>query len=120
MARQRTGTVIRTKSGLWQAIVTLADGSRKRMPPFAKGTSKALAQERAAYWSEEAQRRGTSLSRLVADLFRSLTAVRDRGGEHSVVHGVGKRLLGAAGGRVGFGAEHAIQGPGKEGSGGEC
>src|SRR5690606_4237428 len=47
MPRPRTGSLQRTKNGLWQAVVTLADGTRKRLPPFPAGTSRALAQERA-------------------------------------------------------------------------
>ena len=39
--RARVGTLLKTRDGRWQAQVTLADGSRKRLPPFAKGTSEA-------------------------------------------------------------------------------
>jgi integrase len=57
--RKATGTVVPTRDGLWQAVVTLADGSRRRInPPFPKGTSKAYAKERAKFWSEDAQKRG--------------------------------------------------------------
>ena len=59
MARKRTGTVIKTKSGLWQAVLTLQDGSRKRLPPFPKGTSKAMAQDKAAFYAEQAIQKGT-------------------------------------------------------------
>jgi integrase len=53
MSRSRTGSLQRTKDGRWQAVVTLADGSRKRLPPFAKGTSEAmLAQKHAEQYSE--------------------------------------------------------------------
>lgn len=55
--RKKTGTIVKTRDGRWQAIVTLADGSRKRLKPFEKGTSEAYARERAAYWSEEVERR---------------------------------------------------------------
>lgn len=45
--RPRTGTVVKTKSGLWQALITLDDGTRKRMPPFPPGTTREAAKERA-------------------------------------------------------------------------
>jgi integrase len=51
--RPKTGTIVKTRDGRWQAIVTLADGSRKRMEPFAAGTSKAMAREKAAFWAEK-------------------------------------------------------------------
>lgn len=54
MARKKTGTVVKTKSGLWQAVITLADGSRKRLTPFPKGTSEAMAREKAEAYSERA------------------------------------------------------------------
>lgn len=55
--RERTGTVVTTKAGLLQAVITLADGSRKRInPPFPKGTSEAYAKERAKFWQEKADR----------------------------------------------------------------
>jgi integrase len=56
--RPREGTIVTAKSGLLQAIITLADGTRKRMKPFPKGTSRAYAKERAAYWTEKAEREG--------------------------------------------------------------
>jgi hypothetical protein len=56
--RARTGTILPTPDGRLQAVITLADGSRKRLPPFPKRTSKTLAKEKAAFWSAEAIRRG--------------------------------------------------------------
>lgn len=53
MARPRTGTLLRTRDGRWQAQVLLADGTRKRLPPFPKGTSEAMAREKAAHWAEK-------------------------------------------------------------------
>lgn len=50
--RARVGTLLKTRDGRWQAQVTLADGSRKRLTPFPKGTSEAMARERAAYHAE--------------------------------------------------------------------
>jgi len=46
------GTVITTKSGKLQGVITLADGRRKRLKPFPKGTSQKMAEERTAYWTE--------------------------------------------------------------------
>jgi len=46
------GTVITTKSGKLQGVITLADGRRKRLKPFPKGTSQQMAEERTAYWTE--------------------------------------------------------------------
>lgn len=43
---RRLGTVVTTKSGLLQGIITLVDGSRKRLKPFPKGTSKEMAREK--------------------------------------------------------------------------
>lgn len=56
--RAREGTVSTTKSGLLQAIVTLADGTRRRIKPFPKGTSLAFAKDKAKFWTEKAQREG--------------------------------------------------------------
>jgi integrase len=56
--RRSTGTVVRTKRGLFQAVITLTDGRRKRLPPFPVGTSEAMARERAAHYAEEVLRRG--------------------------------------------------------------
>jgi integrase len=50
---RKRGTVITTKSGLWQGVVTLPDGRRKRLPPFPKGTSRAMAEEKTAHWTEK-------------------------------------------------------------------
>ncbi len=58
MARKKTGTVVKTKSGLWQAVITLADGTRKRLAPFQKGTSEAMAREKAEAYSERAAAMG--------------------------------------------------------------
>src|SRR5690606_3988072 len=52
MARPRKGTIIKTRDGRWQAMVTRADGTRKRLKPFPKGTSEAMAREKAAYHAE--------------------------------------------------------------------
>lgn len=52
--RARVGTLLKTRDGRWQAQVTLGDGSRKRLKPFPKGTSEAMARERAAYHAEQA------------------------------------------------------------------
>src|SRR5690606_34919456 len=42
-----TGTLVRIKSGpnkgCWQPVLRLVDGSRKRLPPFTRGTSEAMA-----------------------------------------------------------------------------
>jgi integrase len=46
------GTVVTTKSGLLQGIITLADGRRHRLEPFPKGTSRAMAEERTAWATE--------------------------------------------------------------------
>lgn len=56
--RKPTGTVGKTRDGRLQAIITLADGSRKRLKPFPVGTSEAYAKERAEFWAGEAIRRG--------------------------------------------------------------
>ncbi len=56
--RKATGTITKTKAGLWQAIVTLADGTRKRLPPFPKGTSEAMAREKATHYAAEVARLG--------------------------------------------------------------
>ncbi len=50
--RARVGTLLKTRDGRWQAQVTLGDGSRKRLKPFPKGTSEAMAREKAAYHAE--------------------------------------------------------------------
>lgn len=53
--RKRTGTIRKTRAGLWQAVVTLPGGKQKRLPPggLPAGTSEAKAREFAAYWSEK-------------------------------------------------------------------
>jgi hypothetical protein len=58
MSRKKTGTILPTKDGRWQAVITLADGSRKRLEPFAKGMSEAMAREKAAAYSERAHAQG--------------------------------------------------------------
>src|SRR5688572_21946604 len=55
--RPRTGAIRRTADGKrWQAIVTLADGSQKRLPRggFPAGTSEARAREYALHLQEKA------------------------------------------------------------------
>jgi integrase len=56
--RPRKGTVITLPDGRHQPVITLQDGSRKRMKPLPLGTSKAMALEKAAYWTEQAQKMG--------------------------------------------------------------
>ncbi len=58
MSRKRSGTVIRLPDGRFQAILTLDDGARKRLPIFPKGTSLAMAQEKAKGWAERARELG--------------------------------------------------------------
>jgi hypothetical protein len=50
--RARVGTVLKTRDGRLQGQVTFADGSRKRLKPFPKGTSEAMAREKTAYHAE--------------------------------------------------------------------
>ena len=52
--RKRTGTIVKTKDGRWQAMITLPDGSRKRLDPMPKGKSEAWYREKAAAASEKA------------------------------------------------------------------
>jgi len=56
--RKRTGTIVKTKDGRWQAMITLADGTRTRLEPFPKGTPETKARNKAAFLSEKAQARG--------------------------------------------------------------
>ncbi|MBK8994616.1 MAG: site-specific integrase [Myxococcales bacterium] len=56
--RKATGTITKTKTGLWQAIVTLADGTRKRLPPFPKGTSEAMARAKTERMAEDVMKLG--------------------------------------------------------------
>jgi hypothetical protein len=51
--RKRAGTIIKTRGGRLQAMSTLPDGSRKRLPPFPRGTSEAMAREKAPYYTEQ-------------------------------------------------------------------
>jgi integrase len=52
--KTKTGTVIKTKSGKWQGVVTLNDGSRKRLRPFddEPNMSKERARERVRAYIE--------------------------------------------------------------------
>ena len=54
--RKKTGTIVKTKLGLWQAIISLPDGTRKRLPAFPRGTSEAMAREKAAHYAERASK----------------------------------------------------------------
>src|SRR4051812_550180 len=56
--RPRTGTVVKTRDGRLQAIISLPGGGRKRLPPFPRGTSEAMAREKAAYYTERAFEQG--------------------------------------------------------------
>ena len=47
--RPRVGTVLPTRDGRLQGQGQYADSSRKRLKPFPKGTSEAMARERTAY-----------------------------------------------------------------------
>jgi len=58
--RKRTGTVAKLPGGRYQVILTLDDGARKRLPPLPKGTTLAMAQEKAAEWAERALEIGLS------------------------------------------------------------
>src|SRR5262245_41042059 len=53
--RPATGAVITLPDGRFQAVVTLNDGTKKRMPEggFPKGTRRALGKEKALFWTEE-------------------------------------------------------------------
>jgi len=52
--RKKTGTIVKTRDGRLQAIISLPGGGRKRLPPFPRGTSEAMAREKAAYYTEQA------------------------------------------------------------------
>jgi integrase len=56
--RKRSGTVVKLPSGRFQVILTLDDGARKRLPPLPRGTSLAMAKEKAAAWAERAEEMG--------------------------------------------------------------
>ncbi len=58
MGRKSKGSVLKTRDGRWQARITLADGTRKRLQPFPKGTSRAMAEEKAAKYAEQARQMG--------------------------------------------------------------
>lgn len=57
-ASHGAGTVIKLPDGRWQGFITLADGSRKRLPPFKPGTSETMARERTAFAAERARNVG--------------------------------------------------------------
>lgn len=69
MARQRTGTVLRTRDGRYQPQVWIAfyndEGRkawrRKRLPPFDRGTSKAYARERTLFLQQKAEEMGAQM-----------------------------------------------------------
>jgi len=56
--RKPTGTIQKTSDGRWRARITLADGTRRWLPPFAKGTSEAMAREKATKAAQDALRLG--------------------------------------------------------------
>jgi integrase len=56
--RKPKGTIQRTKDGRWRARITLVDGTRKWLPPFAAGTSESMAREKAAALNEKARTMG--------------------------------------------------------------
>ena len=53
-----TGTIVKTKLGLWQPVVTLTDGTRKRLKPFKKGTSEAMAREKTSVYARQVLEQG--------------------------------------------------------------
>jgi hypothetical protein len=66
-ATQRRGTVVRARDGKpWQPLITLADGSRRRLAAFPRGTSEAMAREKTAYYQEQADKRGITSPELAA------------------------------------------------------
>jgi integrase len=56
--RPRKGTVIPLPDGRFQPVITLPDGSRKRIKPCPPGSSRKFAEEKAAYWTEQAAKMG--------------------------------------------------------------
>ena len=52
--KPRTGTIVKTKLGQWQPVVTLVDGTRKRLKAFPKGTSETMAREKTAVFAQKA------------------------------------------------------------------
>lgn len=56
--KPKTGTIVKTRDGRWQPVITLEDGSRKRLKPFPPGTSEDYARERAQFWAEKSVERG--------------------------------------------------------------
>lgn|GEM_PF-664201 len=57
MSRHRKGTLITLRDGRFQAQITLSDGTRQRLQPFPKGTSRAMALDKAEVLSEVASKR---------------------------------------------------------------
>jgi integrase len=55
---KRTGRVVKTRTGQLQAIVVLVDGTTKRLAPFPKGTSLAMAKDKALAWQQRVDREG--------------------------------------------------------------
>ena len=58
--RPRKGTVIPLPDGRLQPVITLPGGGRKRMKPLPLGTSRAMAEERAAYHTGLAEKLGAT------------------------------------------------------------
>jgi hypothetical protein len=103
--KPKTGTVVKTRDGRWQAMITLADGSRKRVdPPFPVGTSKEYAQERSKFWSEDAQRRGLRRKKAppatIAAGGTALSTWLDTVFEHRVKRGLKRQDRGDPGSRT--------------------
>lgn len=72
--RRRTGTIVNIgskRSPVYQAIVTLNSGRRKRLPPLPVGTSEAKARDFAAHWAARAKDAPTSAAEETRDLTRS-------------------------------------------------
>ncbi len=85
-----TGTIVKTKLGLWQPVITLADGSRKRLKAFKKGTSEAMAREKTAVYARQAIELGLKRPERKGDLaggalwWEAYFAHRDAKGQASV------------------------------------
>lgn len=58
MSRRSTGTLVKTRDGRFQPMVTLCDGSRMRLKPLPLGTSEAEARARATYYAEQVKTLG--------------------------------------------------------------
>ena len=54
ITKPHSGTIVKTKLGLWQPVITLADGTRKRLKAFKNGTSEAVAREKTAAYARRA------------------------------------------------------------------